>query len=130
MKQEWIYSSNSMLTVNTAVELKIRLNCTMKWRCVGVGVFSVTTPTPSPIALGTPVGVNQDGSIKRLDYKLSGLMAYLLTFIVYYLICYHYHMIPSTFLADNLTLLLVESNILSFIIAIGVSILAYQQNNY
>ncbi|CAF1676651.1 unnamed protein product [Rotaria magnacalcarata] len=92
-----------MLTVNIAVELKIRLNCTMKWRCVGVGVFSVTTPTPSPIALGTPVGVNQDGSIKRLDYKLS---------------------------ADNFTLLLVESNILSFIIAIGVSILAYQQNNY
>ncbi|CAF3811587.1 unnamed protein product [Rotaria socialis] len=85
---------------------------------------------PSPIALGTPVAVNQDGSIKRLDYKLNGSMAYLLIFIVYYLICYHYHMIPSTFLADHFTLLLVASNILSFIIAIAVSILAYQQNNY
>ncbi|CAF3424729.1 unnamed protein product [Rotaria socialis] len=91
---------------------------------------SLAIMLPSRIVSGTPVGVNQDGSIKRLDYKLNGLMAYLLTFIAYYIICYHYHTIPSTFLADNFTLLLVASNILSFIIAIGVSILAYQQNNY
>ncbi|CAF0927300.1 unnamed protein product [Rotaria sordida] len=81
------------------------------------------------IILGTPIGVNKDGSVKRLDYILNGFLAYLLTLTIYYIICYHCHILSPTFLADNFTSLLVTSNILSFIIAIGISILSYQQNS-
>ncbi|CAF2519438.1 unnamed protein product [Rotaria sp. Silwood2] len=91
-------------------------------------VLAVTLP--GRITLGTPVGVNSDGSIKRLDYKLNGLIAYLLTLIIYYLICYHYHILPATFLADNFTSLLVVSNIFSFMIAICMSILSYRQKKF
>ncbi|CAF3555496.1 unnamed protein product [Rotaria sp. Silwood1] len=85
---------------------------------------------PGRIILGTPVGVNKDGSVKRLDYKLNGFIAYLLTLTVYFILCYHCHILSPTFLADNFTSLLVTSNILSFIIAIGISILSYYQNSY